>query len=68
MTVLQEDEVIIFRKEDGGVAVINVHPDHRITIQEVVDRVLKPGQPYKVVKKDTLPTDGMYRDAWKWED
>lgn len=68
MPVLQEDEVIIFKKEDGGVAVVNMAPGAGLTVEQIVDRVLKPGQPYKVIKRNTLPSDPMYRDSWMWED
>ena len=45
-----------------------MQPGAGLTVEQIVGRVLQPGQPYKVIKKSTLPTDTMYRDAWMWED
>lgn len=68
MPVLKDDEVIIFRKEDGGVAIINMHPGAGLTVEAIVARVVPSGDPWKVIKKNTLPPEGQYRDAWDWED
>lgn len=68
MTTLNDNEVIIYKKEDGGVAVIYMQPGAGLTVEDIVGRAVPPDTPWKVVKLSDLPTDYLYRDAWEWED
>jgi hypothetical protein len=68
MTVLNENQSIIYKKADGGVAVIYIQPGAGLTVEEIVSRVIPAGTPWKIVETSSLPPDYMYRDAWEWED
>jgi hypothetical protein len=59
---------IIFRKEDGGVAVIIPVPDCGLTIEQVAAKDVPAGAPHRIVEADTIPSDRTFRAAWEWID
>lgn len=62
-----ENQRIIYRLPDGGVAVIiPVDPD--LTIEEVAAKDVPAGAPWRIVDADTIPTDRTFRAAWEWVD
>ena len=57
---------IIYKTDEGGVAVIIPTPEcltHH-TIQEIAEKDVPAGKPYKIVSVDDIPTDRSARDAW----
>ena len=60
------DQRIIFKKDDGGTAVIipsdNALAEH--TIQEIAEKDVPAGKPYKIVSVDDIPSDRTFRNAW----
>ena len=59
---------IIYKQEDGGVAVLVPSPeylqDH--TIEELVAKDVPANTPFEIVDTDTVPTDRTFRGAWTW--
>jgi hypothetical protein len=59
---------IIYKTEDGGVAVIIPAPeylqDH--TIEELAAKEILEGVEYEIVDTDTIPSDRTFRGAWTW--
>ncbi|MFX9324467.1 hypothetical protein ABTP01_14270 [Acinetobacter baumannii] len=57
---------IIYQNDAGGVAV--VHPTAEalasLTIDEIAQRCVPTGKPYKIVDESEVPTDRTFRDAW----
>jgi hypothetical protein len=57
---------IIYKTDEGGVAVIipteNALAEH--TIQEIAEKDVPAGKPYKIVSVDDIPSDRTFRDAW----
>lgn len=57
---------IIYKNDAGGVSV--VHPTVEalaiLTIDEIAQRSVPTGKPYKIVDESEIPTDRTYRDAW----
>jgi len=57
---------ILFKTDEGGVAVIipteNALAEH--TIQEIAEKDVPAGKPYKIVSVDDIPSDRSARDAW----
>lgn len=68
MTDITENTRIIYRKPDGGVAIVTPAPIPGMTLEEMIERVVPPETPYKVIDASELPTDTKYRSAWMWED
>lgn len=58
---------IIYKNDDGGVSVIIPSPNilKTRTIEEVAQKDVPSGKPYKIVDVDDIPTDRTFRDAWE---
>ena len=58
---------IIYKTDKGGVAVIipteNALAEH--TIQEIAEKDVPAGKPYKIVSVDDIPSDRTFRNAWE---
>jgi hypothetical protein len=57
---------IIYKTDEGGVAVIvpsnNALAEH--TIQEIAEKDVPVGKPYKIVDVADIPSDRTFRNAW----
>jgi hypothetical protein len=64
------DQRIIYRNEDGGVAIVVPAPDflQDHTIDYLVSLTVPPGVPYKIVAVDEIPSDRTFRDAWEYKE
>ena len=57
----------IIYKTDEGVAVI-IPTDEALaehTIQEIAEKDVPAGKPYKIVSVDDIPSDRTFRNAWE---
>ena len=58
---------IIYKTNEGGVAVIipsdNVLAEH--AIEEIAEKDVPAGKPYKIVSVDDIPSDRTFRNAWE---
>ena len=61
------DKRIIYKTDEGGVAVIiptdNALDEH--TIEEIAEKDVPAGKPYKIVSVDDIPSDRTFRNAWE---
>ena len=59
---------IIYKKEDGGVAIIIPTPEYleTHTIEELADRDVPAGADFKIVDASDIPSDRTFRDAWEY--
>jgi hypothetical protein len=58
---------IIYKTDEGGVAVI-IPSDNALaeyTIQEIAEKDVPAGKPYKIVDVADIPTDRTFRNAWE---
>ena len=55
---------IIYRTDEGGVAVIIPAPDCGLTIEQIAAKDVPTGKPYKIVDVSEIPTDRSQRDLW----
>ena len=59
--------IIIYKTDEDGVAVIipteNALAEH--TIQEIAEKDVPAGKPYKIVSVDDIPSDRTFRNAWE---
>ena len=57
---------IIFKNNIGGVSII--HPSDEalsfMTIDEIAQKDVPTGLPYKIVEDSEIPEDRTFRDAW----
>ena len=65
---------IVYRQDDGVVAVVSLPPDacmpinsatgEKFTIDEVAARDVPTGYKYKKIEDSDVPTDRTFRNAW----
>jgi len=58
---------IIYKQDNGSVAVI-VPTDEALqsySIQEIAEKDVPAGKPYKIVSVDDIPSDRTFRNAWE---
>ena len=58
---------IIYKTDEGGVVVV-IPTDEALqshTIQEIAEKDVPAGKPYKIVSVDDIPTDRTFRNAWE---
>jgi hypothetical protein len=58
---------IIYKTDDGGVAVI-VPTDEALrshSIQEIAEKDVPAGKPFKIVDVSDIPSDRTFRNAWE---
>ena len=57
---------IIYSTDDGGVAIIIPTPECLLehTIEEIADKDVPAGKPYKIVDVSDIPSDRTFRAAW----
>jgi hypothetical protein len=57
---------IIYKTDKGGVAVIIPTEGAlaKYSIQEIAEKDVPAGKPYKIVSVDDIPSDRTFRDAW----
>jgi hypothetical protein len=57
---------IIYQTDDGGVAVIIPTIECGLTIEQIADKDVPTGKPYKIVDVSDIPTDRTFRNAWEY--
>jgi hypothetical protein len=58
---------ILYKTDEGGVAVI-IPSDKALqshTIQEIAEKDVPAGKPYKIVSVDDIPSERIFRNAWE---
>ena len=59
-------EVILFKKEDQGVGIIqNCSDDY--TLEEIAVLDVPSGAEWRIIEEGKLPVDYTFRDAWIWK-
>lgn len=61
-------KVIIYPKDNGGVVVVNPVQDSGLTIEEIAEKDVPSGKPYKIIDASEVPTDRTFRDAWEYSE
>jgi hypothetical protein len=56
---------IIYPTDDGGVAILTP-ADCGLSIEEIADKDVPKGKPYKIVDVSDIPTDRTFRNAWEY--
>jgi len=58
---------ILYKTDEGGVAVIvpaeNALAEH--TLEQIAEKDVPAGKPYKIVSVDDIPSDRTFRNAWE---
>ena len=61
------EQRIIYSTDDGGVAVVVPSPEclQTRTIEEIAQKDVPAGVPYKIVDVADIPSDRTFRSAWE---
>jgi hypothetical protein len=64
------EQVIIYNQDNGNVAMIIPTPValQTWTIQQIADKDVPHGKPYKIVNRSDLPEDNTFFNAWEISD
>ena len=57
---------IIYKTNEGGVAVIVPSPNWNGTIEELAAKDVPSGRPHKIVDASEVPSDRTFRNAWEY--
>ena len=57
---------VIYKTDDGGVAVIIPAPDCGLTIEEIAAKDVPAGKQFKIVDVSDIPEDRTFRNAWEY--
>ena len=55
---------ILYINNEGGLSVI-IPADCGLTIEEIAQKDVPAGKPYKIVDVSDIPSDRIFRDAWE---
>jgi hypothetical protein len=55
---------IIYKTDEGGVAVIIPAPNSGLTVEEVAAKDVPTGKPYKIMNVSDIPKDRSERNQW----
>ena len=57
---------IIYKTDDGGVAIIAPALDCGLTIEEIAAKDVPAGKQFEIVDVSDIPTDRTFRGAWEY--
>jgi len=58
---------IIYKTDEGGVAVIVPAAECGLTIEEIAAKDVPAGKPFKIVDVSDIPEDRTFRNAWEYQ-
>lgn len=58
---------IIYQTDEGEIAIITPTPEALsvYTVEQIADKDVPHGKPYKIVEASEIPTDRTFRAAWE---
>ena len=57
---------IIYQTSEGGVAILIPAPGCGLTIEQIAEKDVPTGVPFKIVDASDIPTDRTFRNAWEY--
>jgi hypothetical protein len=57
---------IIYKTDDGGVAVIVPAVECGLSIEEIAAKDVPAGKPFKIIATEDVPSDRTFRNAWEY--
>ena len=55
---------IVYQNDEGGISIIVPSEECGLTIEQIADKDVPAGKPYKIVDAADIPSDRSDRDAW----
>jgi hypothetical protein len=61
-----ENQRVIYKMEDGGVCVLIPAANCGLTLEQIIQKDVPAGAPYRIIDVSELPEDRTFRDAWEY--
>lgn len=61
------NQKVIIYKTDNGVAIVYPALDCGLSIEQIADKDVPAGVPYKIIDASELPSDRTFRNAWEFQ-
>lgn len=61
------NQKVIIYKTDNGVAIVYPALDCGLSIEQIADKDVPAGVPYKIIDASELPSDRTFRSAWEFQ-
>lgn len=61
------DTIVIYEKEDGGMAILYPSKNCGLSIDEIIKKDIPSGARYKKISIEDMPSDREYREAWSYD-
>jgi hypothetical protein len=59
---------IIYPNDTGGVSILVSSLHWKGTMEELAQKDVPSGKPYKIVEDSDIPSDRTFRDAWEYQE
>jgi len=56
---------IIYKTDEGGIAVIVPAPECPLSLEEIAQKDVPTGVPYRIIDSSELPADREFRNSWE---
>jgi hypothetical protein len=57
-------KLIIYPNDTGGICILTPAPECGLSLQEIAQKDVPAGKPWKIVDAADIPADREFRDAW----
>jgi hypothetical protein len=57
-------KLIIYPNDNGGICILTPAPECGLSLEEIAQKDVPAGKPYKIVDAADIPTDRDFRSAW----
>ena len=61
------NKVILYQEVDGGVGVVYPITECGLTVEEIAQKDVPSGRPYRIVDVSEVPSDRTFRNAWEYQ-
>ena len=58
--------IIIYPKDDGGVAIIAPCANTKLSIDKIAEKDVPKGKPFQIIDSSMLPKSREFRNAWEY--
>ena len=65
---MNSNKRILYQTEEGGVAVVVPTDNCGLTVEEIAQKDVPSGRPYKIVDVSEVPSDRTFRNAWEYQE
>lgn len=62
-----ENKRIIYANNDGGAVILIPVLECGLTLEQIIEKDVPAGVPYKIIDASELPSDRTFRSAWEFQ-